>query len=86
MVHFTEAGSAPLGYCCRTRYSGWRAIAARFQEEGALAPHLSLGAATDLLASLTSLSLWEELVIGRSWSAERYRSHVTYLAVGALTH
>lgn len=63
-----------------------RAIAQRFQEEGALARHLSTAAAADLLWSLTSQRLWEELVIGRGWSAERYRSHVTYLAVGALTH
>lgn len=63
-----------------------RAIARRFQDEQALAPHLSLEGAADLLASLTSLRLWEELVIGRGWSAERYRSHVTYLAAGALTH
>jgi len=62
-----------------------RAVAQRFQEEGALAPHLSLDAAGDLLGTLTSLRLWEDLVIGRSWSAERYRSHVTYLAVGAVT-
>ena len=63
-----------------------RAIAERFQGEGALAPHLSLDAAADLLWTLTSPLLWEELVIGRGWSAERYRRHVTYLAVGALTH
>ena len=61
------------------------AIAQRFQEEGALAPHLSLDTAADLLGSLTSLCLWEDLVIGRGWSGERYRSHVTYLAVGAVT-
>lgn len=63
-----------------------RAIAQRFQKEGALARHLSPEAAADLLWSLTSQRLWEELVMGRGWSAERYRSHVTYLAVGALTH
>ena len=63
-----------------------RAIALRFQGEGALARHLSPAAAADLLWSLTSPRLWEDLVIGRGWSAERYRSHVTYLAVGALTH
>jgi len=62
-----------------------RAIAQRFQEEGALAPHLSLDTAADLLGSLASLRLWEDLVVGRGWSAERYRSHVTYLAVGAVT-
>jgi AcrR family transcriptional regulator len=63
-----------------------RAIAQRFQVEEALARHLSLDGAADLLWSLTSQRLWEDLVIGRGWSAERYRSHVTYLAVGALTH
>ncbi|MEO8302285.1 MAG: hypothetical protein ABI608_10845, partial [Rhizomicrobium sp.] len=63
-----------------------RAIAQRFQTEGALARHLSLDSAADLLWSLTSPRLWEELVAGRGWTAERYRSHITYLAVGALTH
>ncbi len=63
-----------------------RAIAGRFRDEQALAPHLSLEGAADLLSSLTSLRLWEELVLDRGWSAERYRSHVTYLATGALTH
>jgi AcrR family transcriptional regulator len=68
------------------RLAPCRAIAERFQREGALALHLSLDAAADLLWTLTSPLLWEELVIGRGWSAERYRRHVTYLAVGALTH
>jgi len=63
-----------------------RAIAQRFQGEGALARHLSLDGAADLLWSLTSQRLWEELVIGRGWGAERYRTHVTYLAASALTH
>jgi AcrR family transcriptional regulator len=63
-----------------------RTIARRFQAEAALAPHLSLDSAADLLSSLASLGLWEELVIGRGWNAERYHRHVTYLAVSALTH
>jgi AcrR family transcriptional regulator len=67
------------------RLRGCRAIAERFQQEGALAPHLSLDAAGELLWTLTSLRLWEDLVIARGWSADRYRTHVTYLAVGALT-
>jgi hypothetical protein len=37
------------------------------------------------LWTLTSLNTWEDLVIGRGWSAGRYRSHVAYLAVGAVT-
>jgi len=67
------------------RLSACRLIAGRFRDEGALSRHLSLEAATDLLWSLTSLALWEDLVVGRGWDAGRYRSHVTYLAVSALT-
>jgi len=83
-------GDAVVEAVWQDRQSDWlalcRAIAERMQEEGALAPHLSLDAAADLLWTLTSPRLWEELVIGRGWGAERYRRHVTYLAVGALTH
>jgi AcrR family transcriptional regulator len=72
------------------RFGRWfeacRAIAQRFQAEDALAPHLSVDSGADVLSSLTSLRLWEELVIGRGWTADRYRSHITYLAAGALTH
>jgi AcrR family transcriptional regulator len=60
-------------------------VAARFQREGALAPQLSPETAADLLWSLTGPGLWRELVAGRGWSAERYRSHVTFLAGRALT-
>jgi AcrR family transcriptional regulator len=63
-----------------------RVVAERFQSEGGLAPHLSPDAAADLLCTLTSPRLWEELVMGRGWATERYRRHVTYLAAGALTH
>lgn len=62
-----------------------RQVAARFQAEGALAPHLSPDAAADILWSLTGPHLWQDLTAGRGWSADRYRSHVTYLAAGALT-
>jgi AcrR family transcriptional regulator len=67
------------------RLAACRLIAARFRSEGALSRHLSLEAAADLLWSLTSLAVWEDLVMGRGWTAERYRSHVAYLAVSALT-
>lgn len=83
-------GDAVVEAVWRDRQNDWlgtcRAIARRFQGEGALAPQLSLDAAADLLWTLTSPRLWEELVIGCGWNAERYRRHVTYLAAGALTH
>jgi AcrR family transcriptional regulator len=83
-------GDAAAEALWQERFAAWfeacRAIAQRFQAEDALAPHLSVDSAADVLSSLTSLRLWEELVIGRGWTADRYRSHVTYLAAGALTH
>lgn len=62
-----------------------QALVARFRAEGALAPHLSPATAADILFSLTSPSLWHELTSARSWDAMRYRTHLAFLAVSALT-
>jgi AcrR family transcriptional regulator len=62
-----------------------QATVTRFQEEGALAKHLSPATAIDLLFSLTSPALWHDLTQTRGWDGARYRSHVGYLAVSALT-
>ena len=62
-----------------------RALAERFRSEGALAPHLSPAAAADILSTLLSLAVWKELVTGRGWDSVRYKSHITFLAAGALT-
>jgi AcrR family transcriptional regulator len=62
-----------------------QALVARFRAEGALAPHLSPAAAADILYSLTSPALWHELTQGRGWDATRYRTHMAYLTVSALT-
>jgi len=67
------------------RLESCRALVARFRAEGALAPHLAPGTAADILFSLTSPALWHDLVQTRGWDAGRYRSHVGYLAVSALT-
>jgi len=63
-----------------------RALAERFRSEGSLAAHLSPPAAADLLATLLSLAVWKELVIGRGWDSARYKSHIAFLAAGAVTH
>jgi AcrR family transcriptional regulator len=68
-----------------SRLETCRHIAGRFRDEGALGRHLSPDTAGDLLWSLTGLAAWEDLVMGRGWDAGRYRSHVTYLAISALT-
>jgi len=62
-----------------------QALVTRFRNEGALAPHLSPATAADLLYSLTSPALWHELVQIRGWDATRYRTHLAFLAVSALT-
>jgi len=62
-----------------------QALVARFRAEGALAPHLSPATAADILYSLTSPALWHELTSARGWDATRYRTHLAFLAVSALT-
>lgn len=61
-----------------------RLVAGRFKDEGALAPQLSVDTGAALLWTLTSPAVWRDLT-GLGWGPERYRSHVTFLAVGALT-
>jgi AcrR family transcriptional regulator len=62
-----------------------QALVARFRAEDALAPHLSPATAADILFSLTSPALWHELVQSRGWDTTRYRTHLVFLAVSALT-
>lgn len=72
-----DQGDARLALCT--------AVADRFRAEGSLAAHLAPDTARDLLWTLTSPAMWQDLVAGRSWPAERYRNHIGFLAVGALT-
>lgn len=67
------------------RLQGCRAIVARLEREGSLRRGLDPDAAADLLWTLTSLRMWEDLVVERGWSADRYRSYVGALIVGGLT-
>ena len=63
----------------------YRPLAERFRDEGALAAHLSPQTAGDLLATLLSLSVWKELVLGCGWDSARYKSHIGFLAAAAIT-
>jgi AcrR family transcriptional regulator len=67
------------------RLEGVRQVVARLREEGALRAGLEPSAAADLVWTLTSCHVWEDLVVVRGWSEERYRRHVTALVVGTLT-
>ncbi len=66
------------------RYAAQRRLAERLAEEGRLAAGWSVEAATDLVWTLTSIRVWEDLVIERGWSKQRYVGHVTDVLRGAL--
>jgi AcrR family transcriptional regulator len=67
------------------RLEGCRQIIARLKREGELREDLDPEAAADLLWTLTSLRTWEDLVLQRGWTPERYQEHVTRLLLEALT-
>jgi AcrR family transcriptional regulator len=58
------------------RYQGATRMVARLEREGLLRPGLDTETATDLLWTLLSLRMWEDLVVLRGWSAERYCGQV----------
>lgn len=61
------------------RLEACRQIVARLHQEGDLKPDITQQAATDLLWSITSLQIWEDLVLQRGWTATQYEEHVTRL-------
>jgi AcrR family transcriptional regulator len=67
------------------RLNGCRAIVARLAQEGTLRPGMPQGVAADLLCTLTSLRMWEDLVLERGWTAKVYEECISQLAVAAVT-
>jgi len=76
-----ENALAPLQH----RLEGCRQMIARLQSDGDLRDGLDPSSAADLLWTLTSLRLWEDLVLERGWSSRRYQKHVLCLLLAALT-
>jgi AcrR family transcriptional regulator len=68
-----------------SRLDRCRVIVARLESEGLLRPGLSPSIAADLLWTMTSLRMWEDLVLERKWSPEQYQKYVTNVLIGALT-
>jgi len=62
-----------------------RAIIERLRREGELRPTLTMEEAADLLYVITSLRMWEDLVLVRGWTADEYQERVTRLLVEGLT-
>jgi AcrR family transcriptional regulator len=69
----------------KSRLDGCRAIVSRLKADGTLRPGLDPSIAADLLWTMTSLRMWEDLVLDREWSAGQYQRHVTNVVIGALT-
>jgi AcrR family transcriptional regulator len=67
------------------RLEGCRAIIARLQSDGTLRPDLDPAIAADLLWTITSLRTWEDLVLERGWSPERYTQQIARLLRKTLT-
>lgn len=68
----------------QNRLKGSRNLIARLKNEGKLREGLDAATAADLLWSITSLGMWEDLVLQRGWSARRYEEHITDLLFHAL--
>jgi AcrR family transcriptional regulator len=69
----------------KSRLEGCRAIITRLKAEGSLRPELDPSIAADLLWTMTSLRMWEDLVLEREWSPEQYQVYVANVLIGALT-
>jgi hypothetical protein len=80
-----EAAERSLQDRLAHRLAGCRAIVARLAEEGVLESGIDQTVAADLLWTLTSLRLWEDLVLLRGWSVPRYRRHVGAMILRTLT-
>lgn len=68
-----------------SRLEGCRAIVARLEAEGNLRRGLDPSVAADLLWTITSLRMWEDLVLARGWSPQRYQQQITRLLLETLT-
>jgi len=61
-------------------------IVDRLKQNGQLRRDLDPATATDLLWTLTSFRMWEDLVLDRKWTPKRYQEHVTELLMSFLTN
>jgi AcrR family transcriptional regulator len=67
------------------RLKGCREIVHQLKRDGDLVPGLDPDTAADLLWTVTSLRMWEDMVLQRGWSATKYEENVYRLLLRALT-
>lgn len=60
----------------QSRYRLYHEVVERLHRERVLAPEWDVETATDILWSITSWELWEQLTLGRGWSEADYVSRV----------
>lgn len=68
----------------KLRYDHSRVVAHRMAAEGVLAAGWTETDAADLIWSMTSIRTYEDLVIDRGWSSNRYRQRIKAILVGTL--
>ena len=66
------------------RLNTCRTIVERLRLEGELRASLTIEEAADLLYVITSLRMWEDLVLVRGWTAQLYQERVTRLLMDSL--
>ena len=66
------------------RLNTCRTIVERLRLEGELRTSLTVEEAADLLYVITSLRMWEDLVLVRGWTAQLYQERVTRLLMDSL--
>ena len=64
---------------------GCEAAVETLRKDSALAPHLTVRAATDILWTMLSVRIWEQLLGECGWSQEQYIATMKQLARAALT-
>lgn len=69
----------------RHRLVGCRQIMRKVEKDGDLVSGISPDSAADLLWTLTSLRMWEDLVLQRKWPPKKYKEYVLKLLLRSLT-
>ena len=67
------------------RLAGCRQIMQHVKDEGKLLPSIPVDVAADLMWTLTSLRMWEDLVLLRGWSPKKYEEYLYGVLLSALT-
>ena len=66
------------------RLAGCRAVVERIATDGRLRPGLDQDVAADLVWTMTSLGVWDDLVTRRGWTAAEYREGLAALLLSAV--